>query len=52
VDEEVNERRKKLWSVVTATIFIITGKEAEFGVVRVYRLCPLVLMVMVRLEAN
>jgi len=51
-DEELNEKRKKHWSVVRTTTFIITGKETEFGVVKIYRLCPLVLVVMVRLEAN
>jgi len=48
----VNEKRKKHGNVVRGTTFIITGKEAEFGFVEVYGLCPLVLMVKVRLDAN
>jgi hypothetical protein len=34
----VNEKRKKHGSVVRGTTFIITGKEAEFGIVKVYSL--------------
>jgi hypothetical protein len=48
-DEEVNEKSKKHGSVVRGTTFIITGKEAKFGIVKVYRLCPLVLVVKVGL---
>jgi hypothetical protein len=44
----VNVKRKKHESVMRGTTFIVTGKEAEFGIVKVYRLCPLVLMAKVR----
>ena len=48
----MNEKRKKHGSVVRGTTFIITGKEAEFGIVKVYRSCPLILLVKVRLDVR
>jgi hypothetical protein len=48
----VDECRKKHGSVVSGTTFISTEKEAEFGIVKFYRLCPLDLVVKIRLEAK
>jgi hypothetical protein len=48
----VDEKRKKHGSVVRGTTFVITGKEATLAVGKVYRFCPLVLIVKVRLGAK